>query len=819
MVEVLMRILIDMQSLQSSSSKNRGVGRYTHEVVKRLIKDEKIQFVLAFNGSLGSISSDFHHIFPKDSPNITFYNWFPPNVETRGNLKNKRHMQISELLREYAFLSFKPNVIWCPNLQEGFAEQAVTSVKRLPGRFPVRWVSTLHDVTPLEFPQFCLDSNLSPWYFSKINYAKESDLIITDSKDSADKILKHGVGSLGNTVFSELGVTASDWSPRPVETQTVGTQFFVYFGGVEPYKNVEVLVKAMSKLEPSSLENCRLVFVGEGPYRTKKRLLRLAKIHGVTSNLLFVRNGDQDTLVRYLQSAVAYVYPSLSEGFGLPAIEAIAASCPVLVSDRGAIASHGVLKEATFDPNDARDVARAMEWVFEPENRKALIVAQTEYIKTLTWDLCASRIANYLSMKHDSSHVTRSDDLDQTFKQEISRLNLNDWELRQLASSLIQSSLGLVRKNKIFYDVSALVLSDSRSGIQGVVKELYGSLVENGRFEIVAVWADTATRTYRLANAKTSLNGELAFSRSREVVAMYKNDIYLCCDLHPGAFASMSETLTRMMDLGVRAFVYVYDVIPLTNPEWFERDLVSSFKEYLLAITRINCGIVVSTHHVKNQIKSVIRDLGSEIFVVGLAARESLTLGSPKASLEITDAFRKDKNSKITALMVGTIEPRKGHLDVLRIFEDEKVSQRIELCVVGGVGWKSNEIESALQIKSAEGAIKYLGRISDHELSLLYSSADLLIAASYDEGFGLPLIEASDRGLAILARDTPVFREVAGSGTKFVDFGDVSSVREFLLSEDFGKFIATSKDASNKGAVEKRTWSHVAEDLFLALEK
>ena len=808
-----MKILIDMQPLQSSVSGARGVGRYTLEVVKRLIKDTTKNYVLAFNGSLGSISSDYFDVFPENTSNVTFFNWFPPEIDSRGNLKNMRHMRISELLREYCFLRFEPDVIWCPNLQEGFTEQAVTSVKLLQEGFPVYWVTTLHDVTPLKFPELCLDENISPWYVSKIEYAMKSDLIITDSRDTADDMLNLEIAVAEKIVVSELGVTASEWDPTNTESPSLNFKYFIYFGGVELYKNVDVLVEALAAFRSTSFENYRLVFVGGEPYRVRRRLLDLAKHFGVSQQLLFVPNGEHETLTTYLRGAAAFIYPSLSEGFGLPAIEAIAAGCPVLTSDKGSIASHSVVDEAKFDSNDAQDIARALNWVCFPGVREQLIAKQTEYIQHLTWDACASRISKYLRVPGVSRRVRGVDKLDEIFKQELSKLMLENYELRQVGLSLLRSGFNAGEKKRIFYDVSALVISDSKSGIQGVVKELYSAMHSNGGFELVAVWADTATLTYRLATAKISETGEILFSKRRQVVAIRKNDIYLCCDLHPVAFASMSGTLSRLMSLGVRAYVYVYDVIPITNPEWFEKDLVSAFNEYFKSIARIKCGVIVSTRHVQRRIKDTFRDLENEIFVIGLAARETLTLNFSESTSKKEPRHQASRNSKIKAIMVGTIEPRKGHMDVLKIFEDKRVSEKIELNVVGGPGWEAETIEFALQESSRAGAINFLGRISDKELSLLYANSDVLIAASYDEGFGLPLVEAAELGLAVVARDIPVFREVSNSKTQFLDFRNVESARDYFLSDDFERLISTVNISLGVGEARRR-WSDVVQDFF-----
>ena len=125
-------------------------------------------------------------------------------------------------------------------------------------------------------------------------------------------------------------------------------------------------------------------------------------------------------------------------------------------------------------------------------------------------------------------------------------------------------------------------------------------------------------------------------------------------------------------------------------------------------------------------------------------------------------------------LMVGTIEPRKGCLQTIAAFEqlwDSGVDAN--LVIVGKEGWKDFPEELRRTIPEIVSRLRHhpeLGRrlfwlegISDEYLEMIYATCTCLIAASEGEGFGLPLIEAAQHKLPIIARDIPVFREVAGN--------------------------------------------------------
>jgi len=117
-----------------------------------------------------------------------------------------------------------------------------------------------------------------------------------------------------------------------------------------------------------------------------------------------------------------------------------------------------------------------------------------------------------------------------------------------------------------------------------------------------------------------------------------------------------------------------------------------------------------------------------------------------------------------TFLMVGTVEPRKGHTHALAAFERLWAKGRtVNLVIVGKQGWLVEALVERLRRHSEAGRrLFWFQGISDEYLEKVYAASTCLIAASYGEGFGLPLIEAAQHKLPIIARDIPVFREVAG---------------------------------------------------------
>jgi glycosyltransferase involved in cell wall biosynthesis len=119
--------------------------------------------------------------------------------------------------------------------------------------------------------------------------------------------------------------------------------------------------------------------------------------------------------------------------------------------------------------------------------------------------------------------------------------------------------------------------------------------------------------------------------------------------------------------------------------------------------------------------------------------------------------------------MVGTVEPRKGHAQAVSAFERLwAAGVDASLVIVGKQGWHVEQLAERMLSHPERGArLLWLQGISDEMLLRLYESAAALLLASQGEGFGLPLVEAAQHGLPIIARDLPVFREVAGEHAFF----------------------------------------------------
>jgi len=325
---------------------------------------------------------------------------------------------------------------------------------------------------------------------------------------------------------------------------------------------------------------------------------------------------------------------------------------------------------------------------------------------------------------------------------------------------------------QLLVDVSSIVQIDMKTGISRVVRSILLSLIDSPPpgYRIEPVYADGIGLRYRYARQFTcSLLGISGLDLDDAPIEHRPGDTFLGLDLTPRTTVQQEAALADMHAHGVALYFVVYDMLPVLQPDAFPYGSGTSFRQHLDTIARRADGLVCISRAVAEEVhdwlsgQPPVRPLPLRLayFHLGadLAASAPSTGLADNASVLLDAAARRP-----TLLMVGTIEPRKGHEQALAAFE-RLWSQGVEinLVIVGKPGWLVERVIRKLQTHPRLNRhLFWLPTASDEMLTSLYASCSALLAASTGEGFGLPLIEAARHGLPIIARDLPVFREVGG---------------------------------------------------------
>ncbi|MDQ1348369.1 MAG: hypothetical protein QG573_1743 [Acidobacteriota bacterium] len=241
----------------------------------------------------------------------------------------------------------------------------------LPHRLPVPGVVTIHDLAVLHHPEtltWKVRLSLLPFLDSTVRQATR---IVTVSHSVAGEIAQQWPDAARRTAVVWNGVGQEFLPASGPELAAIRARLdlpdrFIFFAGtVEPRKNLDLLLDAWEALRAASAETPPLLVAGPdgwGSRATHRRMERLAP-----AGLRRLGHLERADLVAVLQAATVFVFPSLYEGFGLPAAEAMACGVPVMVSNRSSLPE--VVGDAgrLFDPDDPVDLADGLrEWLDSP---------------------------------------------------------------------------------------------------------------------------------------------------------------------------------------------------------------------------------------------------------------------------------------------------------------------------------------------------------------------------------------------------------------------------------------------------------------------
>lgn len=262
-----------------------------------------------------------------------------------------------------------------------------------PRRAGWRSVITVHDLAFLRMPG--LLTGQSRRYYGGIHRAvEEADAVITVSQATADDLIRlvHAPPGKVHVVYEAPDVSLHR-IPREAAAATVRERFglegayALFVGTLEPRKNIPALVQAFAQVRRDF--PVRLVLAGSSGWLSEG-IFKSVREQAFADGVVFLGGVDQADLQPLYCAADVLVLPSLYEGFGLPAVEAMACGTPVVVANTGALPE--IVGEAGVQvrPEDPSDIAAGLGWVLgNPTFREALIERGIERAASFSWERAA----------------------------------------------------------------------------------------------------------------------------------------------------------------------------------------------------------------------------------------------------------------------------------------------------------------------------------------------------------------------------------------------------------------------------------------------
>lgn len=382
-----MRIGVDVSCWQNT----RGFGRVTREIVRELVSNyaSKHQFVLVADQQTANGGG-----FPERAELAVVRTRHQPS---QADSSDGWRSPLDLLLLGWRAAHCGADVFWFP---------AVATYYPVLGRVPV--VIMVHDAMPEMRPELFFPSPRARLFWeAKTNVARrQAAAVVTPSENARQAVAavwRWPVENITRVDEAPAAVfhRADDDAGRRDILSRLGlpaeVPLLLYVGGINPHKNLESLLRALTEVRRNGVVGWHLALVGEyardstlGCHHEIVALRRELGLEESVSLTGFV--SDEDLALLY-NAATLLVLPSLDEGFGLPVVEAMACGLPVAISARGSLPELAGDAGLSFDPLDVSDIARTISTLLgDPHLRQTLRARGLARAQAFSWTQSARQM-------------------------------------------------------------------------------------------------------------------------------------------------------------------------------------------------------------------------------------------------------------------------------------------------------------------------------------------------------------------------------------------------------------------------------------------
>jgi glycosyltransferase involved in cell wall biosynthesis len=226
--------------------------------------------------------------------------------------------------------------------------------------------------------------------------------------------------------------------------------------------------------------------------------------------------------------------------------------------------------------------------------------------------------------------------------------------------------------------------------------------------------------------------------------------------------------------------VTIHDLSLLLHSDTHQEHLVRRARTRLPTMTRVATRIITDSESVKREICTHLGARPEKVTAVPLASRRAFR---PMDESEARAVRRRLGVEDSFILFVGTVEPRKNLISLVRAFDEllRETALRPQLVIAGPKGWLTESLFANVEWSTRTDRILFTGYVSDEDLRGLYSSCRVSVYPSVYEGFGLPPLEAMACGAPVITSRIPVIMETVGTSARLIDPNDVRELTSALV--------------------------------------
>ena len=355
-----MKIAFDYQIFAQQSY--GGISRYYKNLVVELFQLEQSISIFA-----GLHRNNYLAALPNDIVSGYKLTRYPPKT-------GKFFQRANHYLANYQMKLWKPEVI-----HETYYSNFTPNSNNVPR------IVTAHDIIHELFSETLNKNNIITQ--RKITTFNRANHIISISQNTKKDLIEFfGISSERITVI-HLGPSSLSIKGHHHSNDSNNKSFLLYVGPRAGYKNFNCFLEAVSQSK-KLIDEFDIVAFGGGMLTSDEQAI--IRSLGFKNGQVKQIGGDDSVLASLYKDAIAFVYPSLYEGFGIPPLEAMAHQCPVISSNSSSMPEVIGNAGEYFDPKDPESIKVAIEnVVFSPSRIKDLKVKGFERIKDFSWQKCA----------------------------------------------------------------------------------------------------------------------------------------------------------------------------------------------------------------------------------------------------------------------------------------------------------------------------------------------------------------------------------------------------------------------------------------------
>ncbi len=639
---------------------------------------------------------------------------------------------------------------------------------------------TIHDLIPLLYPRYFVH-NETELLKKSLHQIQANDWLISVSHSTKNDLCNY-VGFDPDRIFvthlaanPHLFYSCQDKSRLVAVRKKYGIgeeQYFLSLSTLEPRKNITQVINCFGQLiQQQQLQDLKLVLVGAKGWQYEPIIETIKSNKYLTQKIILTGYVDDEDLAALYSGAIAFLYLSLYEGFGLPPLEAMQCGIPVITSNTSSLPEVVGNAGLMHKPGDTEGICHSMLKLYQNSCfRDQLALKSQQQAQKFTWEKCVQQTIdtyqNVLSVTGKGvSSVSIRQPLQKKILDKTTTKIIVDGIFFQLHNSGIARLWKSVLKEWSKTEFSQHLLVLNRGGTAPKISGISSRVIPEYNYDCAGEDSEMLERICQQEKAEL-------FISSYYTTPIFTPSVFMAYDLVPEVMKA-----------------------DLTEPRWREKHH---------GIYHASAYISISENTAQDLIKFFPKITREQIKVAHCGVESTFF---PAKDNEIKQFKVKYNLNFPYFLIVGERFGFNGYKNVryfLQAFATMPENSNLAIIFTGG-----KETLEAELLELVEDVETHVLQLNDEELKAAYSGAIALVYPSRYEGFGLPILEAMACACPVITCHNSSIPEVAAEAALYVSESDINELVEALYKVQDPE-LRNSLIASGLAQAKKFSWSNMA---------